>query len=250
MVSETTHWWRAVREHLEAAGFIQFSRSYKIEFIRAFKRVRNAFVGEFKRQFNSIQLWSVNLIRFVTEKRQVSRCWRLYFVCYTNSNHYNVIIICSYDLWVSHKSIHLIPNQLLLVTLTPNTWQYYPSTYWSLSFWFSTETLYAFLFSPMRATCPSHLMEQNIKAKDVRVIIRKYLALVSRLISRPISNIMRLIQRAQYLMNFARVYFSTLTLHGLACSVAFVIGVSHFTAGGVTGEAVASFLTSVTWNCL
>jgi hypothetical protein len=32
------------------------------------------------------------------------------------------------------------------------------SPYWSLSFWLSHKTLYAFLLSPIRATCPSYLI--------------------------------------------------------------------------------------------
>jgi hypothetical protein len=36
----------------------------------------------------------------------VLTCWRRHFMCYIYSNLESVISICSYDLWVSNKSIH------------------------------------------------------------------------------------------------------------------------------------------------
>jgi hypothetical protein len=73
------------------------------------------------REFNS---WIVNQIRYVTKQRLLSRRWRLFFMCYSYRNVQSVIIICSYDLWVSSKLIHLIQNPLLRVTLSPYRWQH------------------------------------------------------------------------------------------------------------------------------
>jgi hypothetical protein len=78
----------------------------------SFKALSQSFTGKFRRHFNS---WSVNQIRFVTKQRLQCRCWRLHFVCYSHSNSYSVIIIGSYDFWVSNKCIHLIQNPLLLL---------------------------------------------------------------------------------------------------------------------------------------
>jgi hypothetical protein len=50
-----------------------------------------------------------NQIKFVTKQRLVSRRY---------SNLQSVIFICSYDLWVFSKSIHIIQKPLLLVTVT------------------------------------------------------------------------------------------------------------------------------------
>jgi hypothetical protein len=145
MVSETTHSGRTGMKHLEAVIWMRFSRGYKIEFIREFKTARNSFITEFRRQFNSEVL---NQIRFVTKQRLVSRRWRLY----SYSNLVSVIIICSYDLWVSNKSIHLIQNPLLLVTLTRNTWLYR---------YFNVQNLISdtFLLLKLRFTCHFHLWQ-------------------------------------------------------------------------------------------
>jgi hypothetical protein len=86
-----------------------------------FNSARESFVRKFRRHFNN---WSVNQIWFCTKQRLVSRRLRLYFVCYRYSNLQTVIIICSYDLWVSNKFITLIQNPLLLVTLARNSWDY------------------------------------------------------------------------------------------------------------------------------
>jgi hypothetical protein len=87
----------------------------------SFKALRKSFTRKFRRQFNS---WSVNQMRSVTKQRLPCRRWRLYFVCYNDSNLYSVIIIGSYDFWVSNKCIHLIQNPLLVFTPIRNMRQY------------------------------------------------------------------------------------------------------------------------------
>jgi hypothetical protein len=54
--------------------------------------------------------------------------------------------------------IHTIPSYLSKMHINmvhpPTSW----SSQWSLSFWIPTNTLYAFRFAPIRATCPAHLI--------------------------------------------------------------------------------------------
>jgi hypothetical protein len=96
----------------------------------------------------------------------------------------------------------------------------------------------------MRATCLSHLIEQNMKTNEVHVITRKYIALVSRLINRSSNDIMKLVHRRHCVRNRASVHYSTLSLNRLVRFTTCVTRMSHFSAGGIAGGAVACSLAS------
>jgi hypothetical protein len=58
--------------------------------------------------------------------------------------------------------IHIIPSYLSkihFIVHQPMSW----FSQWSLSSWLSTNILYAFLFSPFRATCPTHLILLDVQ---------------------------------------------------------------------------------------
>jgi hypothetical protein len=57
----------------------------------------------------------------VTKWRLVSRGWRIHFVCYSYSYPQSVIITCTYDLWVSNRSIHQSKPRLQVTNTRDNT---------------------------------------------------------------------------------------------------------------------------------
>jgi hypothetical protein len=51
---------------------------------------------------------------------QQLKCWRRYLMCYSYSNLESVIIICTYNVWVSNKSIHQSKPRLQVTNTLDN----------------------------------------------------------------------------------------------------------------------------------